>query len=855
MRRSAIVSGSGIATLILLSTRSALAAEGDAGAPFGMLPIVDEITVGDPADPHPIYEDPPGATQVGMVLGQPARSMAMADAARVFAYKIGAGKGLVAGQAYLLVVDYPEDSSRQMVIVNRGSDAIRTLATGQTIGDTRESYTYPSPESVKYPLSGKWESYRSLFVLHEQFQGVKGVRDTAKLTFPDKPADGFWVAIGQFRKKDSPLDAGAAVAHIRLFAVPSPEKLDLAVHFPPAELPRRHLFWREEMADLVISSGDPKNRAFASSVDWYDAKMRLAKFLGVNTFTKDLFEFGYNQNWDSSPHGGNAWINQGNQPELWGNIIDAAAKNGMGVLPYYEYAGAKGGGVNGVPSYGYQRRCRPLGDRPGDAFSDVSWSEDACIDVSDPAALEDIKKVLDATIGIFKSKVPFVGAWFRTRSTNWPISFADETLARFGADANGGKAPTRDEIKADAALLQKYYGWWFGKRRDYLVAIRDWLRQNAAPDASVLFTSYIEESLRAPEYSDWATPTDDLPSWNTVNGTDPWKFRFNPVDWTQFVSDGKYQEMVLRMTPPSADVLANHKAETDHSAPPADPGRYADVDDVYMTMPFSRLFTVSSGKAFDAFREKSGLAIVRHFNLNEEDGQNPNGEGPMSKKLGYFVSDVDHAGPYSMLAEARAVGYGDPRFIGYLSSSNFSRGFPEYTRAFDAAFLALPALPSAIAPGAATDPEVMVRSIATPKHGTYYAVVNVGLTAKKDVSVTLAATGPLQDLVTGGALDRAAGAVSLSFYPGQLYALHVGDPAVTSGTGAGGGSGTGSASGGVGGSGGSGNGAAGEASGCGCHVGGEGTPAGGALVLAAGALVRVLRRRRALAGSARAGRG
>jgi MYXO-CTERM domain-containing protein len=846
MRTAAVLGGSGLATLVLLFAPLAHAGEGDAGAPFGMLPIVDEITVGDPADPHPIYEDPPGATQVGMVLGQPARSMAMADAAKVFAYKIGAGKGLVAGQTYLLVVDYPEDASRQMVIVNRGNDATRTLATGQTIGDARESYTYPAPESVKYPLSGKWESYRSMFVLHERFQGVKGVRDTDKLVYPDKPADGFWVAIGQFRKKDSPLDAGASVAHIRLYAVPAPGKLDLAVNYPPSELPRRHVFWREEMADIAISSGDPQTRAFAKSIDWYDAKMKLARFLGVNTFTKDLMEFGYNQNWDSTPHGGNAWVNQGNQPELWGQIIDAATKNGMGVLPYYEYAGAKGGGTNGVASYGYQRHCRPLGDRPNDAFSDVSWSEDACIDVSDPAALDDVKNVLDATIGIFKSKASFVGAWFRTRSTNWPVSFADATLGRFGAEANAGATPTRDQLKADAALLQKYYGWWFGKRRDYLVAIRDWLRVNAAPDASVLFTSYIEEALHAPEYSDWATPTDDLPSWNTVNGTDPWKYRFNPLDWSQYVSDGKFLEMITRMKPPSADTLANHGAENDHSAPPADPGLYAAVDDVYMTMPFSRLFTVSSAAAFDAFREKSGLAIVRHFNLNEEDGQNPGGDGPMSKTLGYFVSDVDHAGPYSMLAEARAVGYGDPRFNGYLSSSNFSRGFPEYTRAFDAAFLALPALPSALQAGAAGDPEVLVRAITTPKYGTYYAVVNVGLTSKKDVKVTLAADGAVQDLVTGGAIDRTAGAATLSFFPGQLYALHVGTPVVTSSTSTGAGAGGSSGVTGAGGAGGSGGAGAtnGGSSGCGCRVGGESAPSGGALVLAAGAMIRVLRRRR-----------
>src|SRR4051794_7299122 len=107
MRSKALLSSLGLAAVALLSTRVGHAANGDAGAPFGMLPIVDEINVGDPADPHPIFEDPPGATQVTTILGQPARSMAMADSAKVFAYKIGAGKGLVAGQTYLLVVDYP----------------------------------------------------------------------------------------------------------------------------------------------------------------------------------------------------------------------------------------------------------------------------------------------------------------------------------------------------------------------------------------------------------------------------------------------------------------------------------------------------------------------------------------------------------------------------------------------------------------------------------------------------------------------------------------------------------------------------------------------------------------------------
>lgn len=756
---------------LLLLLAAPVHADEDIGAPFGMLPLVDEVVTGNAADPHTLFEDPVGGSQISTVLGKSARTMTMDTNAKIFGYKIGAGKGLVAGQAYVLVVEYPEEAGRQLVVVNRGAEQVRTYATGQTIGDARESYTYPAPESLKYPLSGKWESIRSFFYLHEHFQGVKAARDSSAIVMDGTPADGFWVIIGQFRKKDSPFDAGAAVARIRLFSVPDPSKLDVAIHFPPSDLPRRHISWREEMADGIIGSSDPAKRAFAKSADWYDAKMKLARFLGVNTFTKDLLEFGYNQNWDTTPGGGNAWMNAGPEPMLWEQILNLAAKHNMDVLPYYEYAGAKGGGTASVKSYGYQRHCRPLGDRPNDAFSDVGWSEDACIDVSDPAALDDVKKVLDATILRFKATVPFVGAWFRTRSTNWPISFADETLARYGA-ANGNVTPTRAQLQTDSALLAKYYTWWFGQRRAYLIAIRDYLRQNGLPDSAVLFTSYIEEALHVPTLADWAVPTDDMTAVGQVNMNDPWKWRFPPTDWMPYVTAQKYTEMIQRMTPLTSAQLAAHAAENDHSAPPADPKSYVDVDDVYMAMPFSRQFTVSSAAQFDQFRAKSGLAIVRHFTLNEEDGQNAAAsDGPMSKKLGYFITDVDRAGAYSMLAEARAVAYGDPRFINYLSSSDFSRGFPEYTRAFNAAYLALPALPSTVVASAANDAEVIVRETKTA-HGTFYAVVNIGLGSKADIKLTLPATGQVYDLSTGNVLDRASG---LAFYPGQLYALEVSD--------------------------------------------------------------------------------
>ena len=62
--------------------------------------------------------------------------------------------------------------------------------------------------------------------------------------------------------------------------------------------------------------------------------------------------------------------------------------------------------------------------------------------------------------------------------------------------------------------------------------------------------------------------------------------------------------------------------------------------------------------------------------------------------LGYFVADIERAGPFCMMAEALAMANGDPTMIGYLVGSNYGRGFPGYVRDFNANFLALPALPS-----------------------------------------------------------------------------------------------------------------------------------------------------------------
>jgi hypothetical protein len=100
------------------------------------------------------------------------------------------------------------------------------------------------------------------------------------------------------------------VSHIRLFEVVDPDKLAQLVNLPPDELPRRHLFWREEMADGIIDRKTDQP-GIADPIDWYRYKAELMRFLGMNTYSKDLLEFGACQHWDtrstattpSPPHG------------------------------------------------------------------------------------------------------------------------------------------------------------------------------------------------------------------------------------------------------------------------------------------------------------------------------------------------------------------------------------------------------------------------------------------------------------------------------------------------------------------------------------------------------------------------
>jgi len=719
----------------------------DAGAPFGRLPLVDEVLCATDTN-HLRVESPKGSSVIETILGRECRALPNTGGPRFFAYRVGRGKDLKPGAAYLLTVEFPEDKPRTMFILNRGCETGRGVATGAALGDVLYTYTDNNAESLRIPLSGKMRAWKMLFFLHDRFPDLSQPRGAGPR--PMLPKDGFWVVIAQSSKKNAPVSNGAAVFRIRLFRVPDDSRLRARVNFPPEGLPRRHLFWREEMADGVIDSGDATQRQVTDETRWFEYKARLMRFLGMNTFCKDLLEFGHNQGWDAAPGGGNDWYWANRNPKRWEQILKMLRGYGVDVLPYYEWCASVG-----AKGLGAERRCRPLGSKK--EYTHISWTEKFNADITDPDTLTDAKKLIDATVARFKDQTRFLGVWFRTRPSQIPISFSDACLIRFAVEANGKMIATREDLRKNPSMLKKYYTWWFGKRKAFLVALRDYLRSKAGPSARVFFTAYPTEPCPALRGFQKCVVTDDLPMWRKILAA-PAHAKTIAVDYSAVVAKAEYPTALLSPAPTWGGW------EWQHAAPRPDPQHYVDTPGVLMTYPFNRAYSVSSRKCFDAFRTVSGLAVVRHYPLNENS---------MSKELGYFACDVERSGPYCMLGEVRAVAYGDPWFIGYLAGGSFNRGFPEYARAFDEAFLALPALPSRELAGAASVSSIVVRAIETKKHGAYLAIANVGLTSQSDVEIRLPREGKIFNAATGAVLAEKAQTIRLSFHPCELKALRV----------------------------------------------------------------------------------
>ncbi len=733
-------------------------------APYGTLSLVDEVDGGAAEPGHTLRCDPAGAARIETILGKPCRVLAPTpNECAYLCFRLGGRKLLRPGGVYVLAVEYPEDAPRSMVVINTGSETSRGFHTGPTLGDAMHpKYVDNQVESLNTPLTGQWETWTMLFRLHDRFPEkglVRGSDRPRTLT----PEDGFDVTVAQFSDWNIPLSKGAAVGRIRLYEVVDPDKLALTIHFPPDGLPRRRLFWREEMADGVIGGKKPEDRGVDNPLDWYRYKAELMRFLGMNTYAKDLLEFGACQHWDSTAYGGNKWVYfNGELKDVWQQIVALMGRYGFDVLPYYEYSGSKG-----QEGLGNQRRAQPL--KGEGAYTHIGWIESANADITDPDTLADFRKMLDLTVVNLQDKAHFAGIWIRPRS-QLPVGFGPATLKRFAAEAHNGAGVTRAQLTTDPALYARYIAWWNGKRRDFLTALRDYLRGKGVKDACVLFTGCASEPGKG--FGDFEPRffTDEPATWQPILAEEthkpPQERKWQVYTPAQIAGQDLYLKALLA---PGANWGG---WEIHHANPADDPATYKAVEGVLLSHAFNRLYTVSAPRTLDLYRAPAGLALVRHYALNENMLFDANDK----EKLGYFVADIERAGPFCMQAEAVAMANGDPTLIGYLVGSSFARGFPLYVRDFNANFLALPALPSTRVEGAASDPAVVVRTIAAGRSGTYVSVVNTAWTERRQVRVKLPGKGAVTAPATGMALARSGDGVMLDLRPCQLLALHMAAP-------------------------------------------------------------------------------
>ena len=177
-------------------------------------------------------------------------------------------------------------------------------------------------------MDGVW---RQFFTLHDRY-GCRRFGSEPRL-----PEDGIDVVIISLSAFQNPLSSGSAGRNLRLYEVTGDATLPIVM--PPSDLPHRHVFWREEMADAVIdANSDPAGWGFDERMDWYRNKIRLMRFLGVNTLSKDLFEFGTNQGWNSTDW---RWYYNNDDFMRWNDLLTLAADNDLTVLPYFEYLGKR----------------------------------------------------------------------------------------------------------------------------------------------------------------------------------------------------------------------------------------------------------------------------------------------------------------------------------------------------------------------------------------------------------------------------------------------------------------------------------------------------------------------------------
>ena len=162
---------------------------------YGDLTLVDEVDCATDTT-HEFHVHSNGVTQVETILGSACRTMAHPNGeSGFFSYRIGKGKGLVAHDMYLLVVEYPEDVPRTATLINRAMNSRNGFHTGISVGETMVAHIIGQthPESMNVPLSGAYKRLEQVMFLNENVFPY-----TTTDSYIDSESEGFDVIIHVF---------------------------------------------------------------------------------------------------------------------------------------------------------------------------------------------------------------------------------------------------------------------------------------------------------------------------------------------------------------------------------------------------------------------------------------------------------------------------------------------------------------------------------------------------------------------------------------------------------------------------------------------------------------------------------
>lgn len=716
---------------------------------YGALTLVDEIdcslSLADDPD-HMFREYPAGWSTVEDILDVPTRVMHhKSDTCCYVSWRVGKGKGIVPNEPYVLVVDYPDEAPRSVTVFNFGNATRHGYHTGWTAGDSwSPPYVTQSIESWAIPYSGETKQLVQVMVPFEKSKQYNGSDNRIPMD-----TDGFDLNFGIIKAGEAPDSVGLAVSAIRLYKIDSYDVARPSIPYPAEGLPRRIVTSREEMGDGDDFAG------FAHPQDFYKGRAKMIRLLGMNTCSKDLLEFGYQQNFP----GDSRW---GYATDYWTEIVDNLAAEDVSILPFYEYHGSRG--ASGI---GYMDSLKPWTlSSAKDAnwkylFSNQSYVYNCMIDLTNDEALWDLQKLFQKTIQPYLGKANFLGMWIRNRGA-MPMGFNDGAIGCFNQDT--GRNVTRAQIYNNGNyrgtdLYNAYREWWYGKRCSIFSRLQG-LISGQLPGAKVYYTNTIEEPGEF--WANWGNPRPAL-----ISDEEGYTYQgknFNEYtgkNWSTSIgaAAGQYWPNAL-----NADCPTWGNYEVHHSAPADDPHNYTNLNNVALCYPFNTVWTVADKTASARYRNKSGdLPFVRHYSLNENDFRNASNQ----EICGYYTCDWDHAGRAVMLSELYAMAYDDPTMLAYLFTANLVRNDSTYVREFNLNYLSLPAMKGEVLVGGGWPDTFTVRRYVTDK-GTYWAVINCDSKPWSGTVDFRTEAGQIWYTVSGQPLPLSGGKATLSLEPFQM---------------------------------------------------------------------------------------